>query len=88
MVTVLFYKSDVRGADMKYKKVYAVMTKNPFIGSHLSREAYDTLKDAQAFCENGSDCPRKVSEYLYASSIITYSIHELVIRVPGKGRYT
>ena len=71
---------------MKYKKVYAVMTCNPFNGSHLSQEAYDSLKDAQEFCESRSDTPRKVTDYRYESPILIYTIHELDIRVRTKDR--
>ena len=66
---------------MKYKKVFAVMTRNPFNGTHLHREAFDTLKDAQEYCENCNDCPRKVSQYRYESPIVVYTICELEIEV-------
>ena len=62
---------------MKYKKIYAVMTRNPFNGTHLSQEVYETLAAAQKFCESRSDTPRKVTEYRYESPIIIYTIHEL-----------
>lgn len=72
---------------MNYKKVFAVMTRNLFNSMHLSQEAYESLAAAQKFCESRSDTPRKVTDFRYESSILIYTIHELEIRVPGKGRY-
>lgn len=61
-------------------KVYIVQVIPEASLGKVSQEGYSTLEKAQAFIESRSDCPQRVSPYLYRTADFTdYLIYEVNI---------
>lgn len=63
------------------KDVYVIMYTNINSNTNIiSKEAYNTLEDAQKFIESRSSKYQKLTEYIYADSDSTMQIYVVTVK--------